>query len=309
MTRKNSATLDAPKAKSPKKAKRAPKAIKVSGIELAIRKNLGHDPVMYGDDPPKREMRKVRLGTIKVDRSYQREFRRAHAEKIAANFDIQKMGIPLLNDRNGRLFCVDGQHSIHAIEIINSVYPGFLTSIWCEVVAEAGPKQEADLFVGRNYRSKMPPTSTFKAEHRSGNPTCIKVANILHSRGLSVKGMRIRNTLPITCIVPVCWAHRMGVLEDSIDVIKATYGLIEQAFQVTVFHPVAALIVKNRGHVDFDLLVRTLSRFTPAGLLTKCGTPDGRGRTVNIANFIVNAYNRAAKKSEKIETVGGSDIS
>lgn len=287
-------------------AKKTPKTLQ---IQLAISQNLGPNPVMYGDNPPKRKIRKVLLEDIKIDNSYQREFRLAHAQKIASEFDIQKMGIPLLNDRNGQLFCVDGQHSIHAVRIINSVCPGFLTSIECEVVNQDGARDEAELFVGRNDRSKVPPTNTFKAKHRSGDATCIRVANILHGRGLSVKGMKKRNTLPITCIVPVCWAHKMGVLEDSIDVIKATYGLIERAFHVTVFHPVAALIAKNRGHVNLNHLAQTLSKFTPAGLLTQCGTPDGRGRTVNIANFIAKAYNKTAKKSDKIEKVGSSDIS
>lgn len=310
MTRRNAATLQAPKnAKSAKSAKNAHKTTKTLQIQLAIRQNLGSNPVMYGDNPPKREIRKLRLEEINIDPSYQRDFRLAHAQKIASEFDIQKMGIPLLNDRNGKLFCVDGQHSIHAVKIINSVFPGFITSIECEVVVLDRVKDEAGLFVGRNDRSKVPPTNTFKAKHRSGDATCIRVANILHGRGLSVKGMRKKNTVAITCIVPVCWAHKMGVLEDTIDVIKATYGLIERAFQVTVFHPVAALIAKNRGHVNLNHLAQTLSKFTPAGLLTQCGTTDGRIRTVNIANFIVRAYNKSAKKADRIEMVCSSDIS
>jgi len=289
------------------RAPRADRPSKADKLEQAILLNLGPSPKMYGNNPPKRQIRTIRLEDIKIDESYQRNFRLAHAQKIAEEFDIRKMGIPLVNDRNGQYFCVDGQHSIHAIKIVNSFLPGYLTSIECEVVDEPGPKEEARLFVSRNKRSKMPATSSFKANHRSGDADCIRVANVLHSRGLAVKGMKRRGTIPITCIVPVCWAYQMGVLEDFLDVVKATWGLIDSAFHVTVFHPIAAVLVKNRGRVDLGHLVKTLSKFAPAGLRSM-GVTGGFTRTVRIANFVVNAYNKSAKKADRIELVGSSDI-
>jgi hypothetical protein len=302
MTRKNSATLAAPK------AKRAPKAKKITKLEQAILRNFGASPVMYGNDPPKPDLRKIRVDEIRFDHTYQRKFKPGHARKIAAKFDIRKLGIPVVAEREGVPFGVDCQHRIHAISLLNAVRPGFLTSVWCEVTPESGRREESDLFTGRNDSSKVSPTDIFKAKHTAGDPTCVKVANILNGRGLSVKGMKGRGTLPVTCIVPVCWAHERGVLEDAIDAVKSTWGLIEQAFHVTVFHPVAAILVRNRGRVNHATLVQTLSKFTPAGLRTRCGTTDGRGRTVNIANFIVNAYNKVAKKADRIEAVGSSDI-
>ena len=115
-------------------AKPKKKKVKTSAIQLAILKRLGPAPVLYGNNPPKRSIRKINLDSIKIDSSYQRAFRPSKAQKIAAGFDIEKMGIPLLNERSGELFCVDGQHSIAAIRIINGFCPGFLNVIECEVL-------------------------------------------------------------------------------------------------------------------------------------------------------------------------------
>ena len=313
MTRRNAATLAIPmptRGKAHKADKKeAPKAKKLTRLEMAILANLGRDShKTYGENPPKPDIRLIRVDAINFDHSYQRKFKPGHARKIAANFDIKKLGIPMVADRDGKFFGVDCQHRIAAIEMINASRPGYIKSVWCEVVPDSGRKEEADMFTGRNDSSRVSPTDIFKAKHTAGDQTCIRVANILNGKGLCVKGMKRAGNVPVTCIVPVCWAHERGVLEDTIDVIKSTWGLIDEAFQVTVFHPVAAVLVKNRGQVNRRTLVQTLSKFTPAGLRTRCGTPDGRGRTVNIANFVVNAYNKAARKADRIEPVGSSDI-
>ena len=290
-------------------AKPKKKKIKISPIQREILKRLGPAPVLYGNNPPKRIIRKINIDSIKIDSSYQRAFRPGKAQKIATWFDIEKMGIPLLNERGGEFFCVDGQHSIAAIKIINGFCPGFLNVIECEVVEKSGPREEADLFVGRNDRAKMSALMTFKAKHRSGNTTCIRIANILNANHIHVDGMKKKDTIVgVSCIVPVEWSYEMGVLEDAIKVIKSTYGLVDEAFGVTVFHPVAALIAKNRGIVNLDDLVKVLSKFTPAGLVSK-GVTDGRKRTVSIANFIVESYNKTASKTDKLDKISGSEIS
>lgn len=301
MTKKNTATLKAPKAK--KQGKRT------IGILDKIRKNAGKNPEMHGDNPPKPTLQKISIEELHVDSTYQRPMKPSLVKRIAVEFDYKKFGIPVVVFRNSRYYIIDAQQRIAGAKLRNIACPGFLTSVWCEVVPDMeGRTDEARLFGGRNDNQKVNTVERFKSDYAAGKNFAVKIVGILNTRGLTVKGMPRPNALPITCVAPVRWAHSTGVLEDSIDAIKATWGLIDDAFQVTCFHPIASVLYKNKGQVDIGRLATVLKKFTPAGLKTKCGTTDGRSRTVNIANFVVRSYNKGLKAAQRLEEVESRDI-
>jgi ParB-like chromosome segregation protein Spo0J len=45
----------------------------------------------------------------------QREFRKAHGDRIAAELDLNKIGYPIINHRDGNYWVCDGQHRIYAL--------------------------------------------------------------------------------------------------------------------------------------------------------------------------------------------------
>ena len=292
-----------------KRNKTKPKGRKPIAILDKIRQNMGKKPEMYGDEPPKPTLQKIRIDDLHVDNTYQRPMKPSLVKRIAVEFDYKKFGVPVVVLRNGKFYVIDAQQRIAGAKLRNLACPGFLTSVWCEVVPDvAGRTEEAKLFGGRNDNQKVNTLERFKSDYAAGKNSAVKIVGILNGRGLAVKGMHRPNTLPITCVAPVRWAYDTGVLEDTIDAIKATWGLIEEAFQVTCFHPIAAALHKNKGRVDIGHMADVLKKYTPSALKTKCGTTDGRSRTANIANFIVKAYNKGMKTAQQIDEVEVRDI-
>ena len=309
MTRKNTATAKAPKGS--KKHRSRVKQAKVNKLTRGVLANLGNNPFLYGENPPKPNVVKVDLRLIRFDESYQRPKQLGLIRKIALAFQYGSLGMPVVVQReDGFFYAIDGQQRITALREINKIIPGFMTHIWCEVVLEKDAKaiEEAKIFIGRNRRANMALLSTFKAEYRAKDRQAVDIIRKMSAKGLSLEGINIKGALYVKCVSAIRWAHRHGVLDDTIDAIKATWGLVPTAFQVKVFAPIAVLIQKNRNCIGMKGLVAALSTTTPAGLDAQAGSTNGRMRTVNIANFIVGRYNKSVPKAQRLDRVGSSDI-
>lgn len=74
---------------------------------------------------------------------YQRLIKTAHVKKIADNFDPNRFGEPLVNERDGVYYLVDGQHRVAALVYMNGGEP---IEIHCTVLSGLSYKEEADLF-------------------------------------------------------------------------------------------------------------------------------------------------------------------
>lgn len=301
MTRKNATA--APKKKAEKKTGK--RAIL---IFQDIRRNLGKNPAKKGASPDKPSIELIRIEDFQIDSLYQRSMKNAKIRKIATEFNPRKFGIPVVAYRGSKPYLIDGQQRTCALMLINSACPGFRTSVWCEVVPDVnGRAEEAEIFDGRNDNKPILPIENFKAEWASKDASAVSIVRALHANGITVKGIPCSGALPIICIAAVKYSHKMGVLNETIDAIRATWGLVDEAFKVTCFHPIAAVLHKNRGAVDNAQLVKTLKKFTPAGFKAMADS-NGHNRTVSIANRIVDAYNKGLKKADQIQEVKSTDV-
>src|SRR3990167_2099442 len=64
------------------------------------------------------KIRPVPLGVMRIPPALvtQREFRQAHGDRIAAELDLNKLGYPIINHRDGIYWVLDGQHRIYALK-------------------------------------------------------------------------------------------------------------------------------------------------------------------------------------------------
>lgn len=312
MTRRNAtSTLSPRRTKKSKRHARRVKQAKMSKLTREILAGTGSNPVVYADEPPQPNVIKVDLRLVRFDESYQRGRQSGIVRKIATEFNHGSLGLPVVVQRaDGLFYVIDGRQRITAIMERNKAIPGFMTHVWCELVLEkdAQARKEAKIFMGRNQRANMSLLSMFKAAHKAKDPAAVDIIKRITAKGLSVEGVYVDGALHVKCVSSIKWAHKQGVLEDAIDTIKGTWGLVPNAFKVMVFFPIAALLCKNRSCVSIQDLIAVLSATTPAGLDAQAGSTNGRMRTVNIANFIVDRYNRSVPKPQRIDHVASSDL-
>ncbi len=87
----------------------------------------------------------------------QREFRKAHGDRIAAELDLNKLGLPIVNHRDGMFWILDGQHRIYALR-----QNGFMDDfIECQVYENLTDAEAADMFIGVNNRKQVAPYDKF----------------------------------------------------------------------------------------------------------------------------------------------------
>src|SRR5262245_64795158 len=90
----------------------------------------------------------VALGQMRISQALavQREFRQAHADKLAADLDLDKLGLPIVNHRDSHFWVCDGQHRIAALKLF-----GFSDEdkVDCVVYENLSDSEMAELFLGR----------------------------------------------------------------------------------------------------------------------------------------------------------------
>ena len=98
--------------------------------------------------PPRIE--KIRLDTLRVPPAgkAERPFREAKGDRIAAEFDINSFGFPVVCRVNGTNWVVDGQHRAYAIQKCG--YAKASDTIECEVYEGLSMAEMARMFLGRN---------------------------------------------------------------------------------------------------------------------------------------------------------------
>ena len=94
----------------------------------------------------------------------QREFRKAHGDQIAADLDLNKLGFPIINHRDGIYWVVDGQHRIYAMK-----QNGFEHyDLECEVYEDMTDAEMAEIFLGRDARKPIPLYDKFHVSCTAG---------------------------------------------------------------------------------------------------------------------------------------------
>ena len=91
-------------------------------------------------------LRWVPIPKMRVSPMAQRELNQARVDHLAAHFDPEQIGHPVVSDRDGHFWIIDGQHRIEALKEVGWGDQ----SVQCEVYDGLSETDEAELFLLRN---------------------------------------------------------------------------------------------------------------------------------------------------------------
>lgn len=112
----------------------------------------------------------------------QREFRRAHGDAIAADLDLNKLGYPVINHRDGHYWVLDGQHRIYALK-----QNGFEKDVLdCEVYDDLTDAEMADIFLGRGRAKMISPYDKFHVSCTAGYQRENDIRRAVEANGLKI---------------------------------------------------------------------------------------------------------------------------
>ncbi len=222
------------------------------------------------DRPTQRapELRWVPIKEMRVSPKAQREYRPAHAAQMAADFDLEALGYPVLNRRGAIYYIVDGQHRIEALKMI-----GFENdSIQCECYENLTEAQEADLFLRRDERRRIAAFDKFRIAVTAERAAETEIDRIVRTNGLKVSSSQADGCIRAVATLKKVYTRAGGeVLGRTLRIIRDSYG--QAGFDAVVIDGIALLCQRYNDELAEEIAVEKLSKVHGGvnGLLGKAG--------------------------------------
>lgn len=250
-------------------------------------------------------IKSVPLGSMKIAPGVSQ--REKHSESrindLARRFDIDLMGLPVLSERDGHYYIVDGRHRIEAARIALSLDDSQLVE--CKVFTGLDEAGEARLFRELNNTKAVSPFDKFKTGVVAGEPVecdvnrIVLASNLRVSRDKSVEG----SVAAVGTLVKVYKRAGGPTLGRSLRIIRDAFG--DAGLEAPVIDGIALVGQRFNGQVKDERLVKKLADMHGGvgGLMNKAGQlrrMTGNSVPECVAAATVDVYNRNARKTERL---------
>lgn len=130
-------------------------------------------------------LRKITLGEMKIAPLCQRELVQSWVDRIVAEMDLDQLGWPVVSERDGCYYIMDGQHRAEALKKWYGA--GWETiDMECFVYTGLTEKQEAETFLKLNDKKTVNTFQKFKVSVRAGRTAECQIYGIVERVGLKV---------------------------------------------------------------------------------------------------------------------------
>ena len=245
---------------------------------------------------------KVQIDSLRVPPSgkAQRPFREAKGDRIAAEFDIDSFGFPVICRVEDTNWIVDGQHRVYAIQKCG--YAKATDSIECEVYQGLTMAEMARMFLGRNRTTPVTAYERFGVAVTAGYETERAITEIVESVGLKIGYPKTEgNVFSVGALRRVYDQHGAETLRRVLQVLRDAYNS-HAGFNRQMIEGLALVLATYTG-IDEKVLMEGLGMepHGVAGVQRRAEQYRERlGRQVPecIAAGIVDIYNRRAGKRQ-----------
>lgn len=230
----------------------------------------------------------------------QREFRKAHGDRIAAELDLNKLGYPIINHRDGIYWVLDGQHRIYALR-----QHGFEKDVLdCEVYDDLSDAEMADIFLGRDQRRKISPYDSFHVACTAGYKRETGIRRAVETQGVKIGRTQEENTVGAIAALGKVYdrsgGDRMGevILGQVVRTIKNAFGGDPQSFDSQLIEGLGLIYNRYNGKTNEREIASRLAA-TPAGVrgvMRRAETQrlrTGNNKSQCIAAAVVDIYNNS----------------
>jgi hypothetical protein len=243
----------------------------------------------------------VRLGDVKVNPVVQREFVPSRADKLAAEFNPEDFGTPVVNIRGGSAWMIDGQHRAAALKIW--LGDGWQDQMFeAEIYYDLTEAQEAEAFLKRNNSMAVNAYNKFRIGVVAGRQDEMDVAGIVLRAGLTISRDRDAEgrVLAVGTLLRVYLRAGAVVLQRTLEIIRDAYGTA--GFGAAVISGMALVVHRYENLNDKELTARLQRAYGGVGgVLAKAERTrkeTGNPKHSCVAAAIVDTYNSNATESK-----------
>ena len=248
------------------------------------------------------KIRAVPFGLMKIPAVHvtQRPFRPPWGDKLAKSLDLNLLGHPIVNHREGVYWVFDGQHRIYALK--ENGLGGAKDLLECEVYEDLTDKEMADMFLGRNDVKRVNSFDGFLIACTAGHKREVEIRRAVEAAGLRIARGKNKTGDGVISSVSALRAvydtiGGLPVLAKMLRVLNGAYAGDSNAFEGVLMEAVAMVIHRYGDRVDIPDLASRLGAASggPVGLKRRGNSL--RERTGNqvtpcVAAAIVDLYNR-----------------
>lgn len=191
-------------------------------------------------------LRWIAIAELRVNPRAQREFRAGKAAQIAADLDLEALGYPVINRRDGHWYIVDGQHRVAALKMIGWGDQ----QIQCDCLEDLTEAEEAELFLRRDARTAISVFDKFRISITAERDIETDIDRVVRAQGLVVS--RSKN---VPGAVSAVGTLRKVYITAGAPTLGRTLRIIRDAFgdaglEAPVIHGVGLLCQRYNGTLD-----------------------------------------------------------
>lgn len=231
----------------------------------------------------------------------QRQFRKSHGDRIAADLDLNKLGHPIINHRDGIYWVLDGQHRVYALR-----QNGFEKDVLdCEVYENLTDAEMADIFLGRDARRAVNPFDKFHVACTAGYRRESDIRRSVETQGLKVSQSQEEGSVgAIAALGKVYDRSGDTVLGQVLRTIKNAYGGDSGAFDGRVIEGIGLVYNRYNGRTnEKDMAARlAATQHGYRGLLRRAEAQrlrTGNQKAQCVAATVVDIYNKGVGPTSK----------
>jgi len=202
-------------------------------------------------------LRWVPLVKMRVSTLAQRDLNQARVDHIDANMDLEQLGNPTVNERDGWFYIIDGQHRIEA-------YKQWVGEDWteqqfqCWTYAGLTEEEEAETFLKLNDVLTVDAMAKFRVGVQAARPVETDIDRIVRAQGLRVSRDKIEGGIGAVGTLRRVY-HRDGAqtLGRALRIIRDAYGT--PGFDSGVIDGIGMLCGRYNGSLDDVKAIKQLS--------------------------------------------------
>lgn len=244
----------------------------------------------------------IPIGKMRVSELAQREARSYRVSALVADFDIDRLGMPVLNKRGAdEYYIVDGQHRIAAFKEWNGA--GWeAVRLECQVFSGLSESEEAEMFLRLNDVLIVGAFDKFEKAVVAGRESETTVKKTVEAQGLTISKHKTPGSIgSVTTLLKVLRRSNASTLGRALRIIRDAYG--DTGFEASVIDGVSHLCQRYNGVLNEQIAKDRLSsaRGGVKGLLNRAVAMQlktGNSKSMCIAAAAVDIINsgRGGKK-------------
>lgn len=255
---------------------------------------------MANSNTPEKVQREARLrwvpiAKMKVSPVAQRDLNQARVDRMAADFDLEQIGTPVVNDRDGSFYVIDGQHRIEALKAIGWGDQ----QIQCETYLNLSDDEMAEVFLKRNDALAVSAFDKFRVGVVADREVETDINRIVQAQGLCVSRDQIPGSIRAVGTLRKLYARAGGpTLGRTLRIIRDAYG--DAGLEAPVIDGLGLVAQRYNGQLNDQQLVKKLAdaHGGVSGLLNKAEQTrraTGNQKAQCVAAAAVETYNRGAR--------------